>query len=138
MGLERAADHGQSVSADQAAAVLAAERRRCAAMLSNDAAALDGLLDAGLHFSHATGAVDDKAAYLAKMAGGRIDYVSIDWSEERVIELGPDAALLAGRMTSTVRVEGQEKRLDNRVMAAWHRPGNDWSLVAFQSTPLKT
>lgn len=122
-------------------AIAAAEQRRCAAMLANDAAALDALLDPRLSFSHATGQVDDKAAYMAKMAAGRIDYLSIDWSEDHVTPLGEDAALLTGRMTNVVRVEGVEKRLDNRVMSVWARgseaPGAPWRMLAFQSTPLK-
>ena len=118
--------------------VLAAERKRCAAMLAGDLPALDALLDARLHFSHATGAVDDKAAYIAKMAAGRIDYLAIDWSEQRVIALAEDAALLTGRMTSTVRVEGAQKRLDNRVISAWSLADGAWRVVAFQSTPLKS
>lgn len=122
---------------DISSAVLAAERERCGAMLANDAAALDALLDARLSFSHATGAVDDKAAYMAKMAAGRIDYLSIDWSEETVIPLGDGAALLTGRMTSRVRVEGVEKTLDNRVLAGWALGDGGWRIVAFQSTPLK-
>ncbi|TVV76637.1 nuclear transport factor 2 family protein [Sphingomonas solaris] len=122
---------------DTSSAVMAAEKARCAAMLANDAAALDALLDPRLSFSHATGQVDDKAAYCTKMAAGRIDYLSIDWSEDRVIVLGDGAALLTGRMTSSVRVEGVEKRLDNRVLAGWAETDGAWRLVAFQSTPLK-
>jgi hypothetical protein len=126
-------------------AVLAAEKRRCEAMLANDNASLEALLDPRLHFSHATGAVDNKAALLGKMAAGRIQYVGISWSEERVTELAPDAALLTGRMTTDVRVESAEKRLDNRVITVWSKAGpdadgdhanRDWRLVAFQSTPL--
>ncbi|WP_298690538.1 nuclear transport factor 2 family protein [uncultured Sphingomonas sp.] len=123
---------------DISAAVIAAEKRRCDAMLANDAAALDAVLDARLRFSHATGAIDDKLAYLAKMAAGRIDYLSIDWSEEQVIALGDAAALLGGRMLTRVRVDGTEKTLDNRVLSAWARDGAEWRTVAFQSTPLKT
>ena len=123
--------------ADVTASILESERARCDAMVANNTTALDALLDARLHFSHATGAVDDKAAYMAKMAAGRIDYVAIDWSEQRVIPLGEDAGLLTGRMTSTVRVDGVEKRLDNRVISAWARTGGAWRMVAFQSTPLK-
>ena len=125
------------MSHDPTTAILAAEQRRCAAMLANDAAALDALLDPRLAFSHATGQVDDKPAYMAKMAAGRIEYVSIDWSEDRVVPLGDQGALLTGRMTSTVRVEGVEKRLDNRVLAAWALGDGAWRIVAFQSTPLK-
>jgi hypothetical protein len=115
-------------------AVIAAESRRCAAMLASDAQALDCLLDTRLHFSHATGAVDDKSAYLAKIAAGRISYLSIEWSEQKVISF-KDAALLTGRMSSLVRVEGTEKRLENRVLAVWEWD-ETWRLVAFQSTPL--
>jgi len=117
--------------------VLEAEKRRCAAMLGGDLEALGAVLDAELHFSHATGAVDDKKAYLEKMAAGRIEYLAIDWSDEAVHALGSDAALLTGRMTSQVNVEGAAKRLDNRVLAAWVRTQGAWRLRAFQSTPLK-
>jgi hypothetical protein len=115
-------------------AVLASEARRCDAMLAGDTKVLDALIDPRLHFSHATGAVDDKTAYLAKIVAGRISYVSIDWSEQKVTALN-DAALLTGRMSSLVRVEGVEKRLENRVLAVWGWDGT-WRLIAFQSTPL--
>ena len=117
-------------------AILDAERRRCAAMLANDSAALDSLLDQRLTFHHSNGAVDDKSAYLAKIAGGRIQYVAIDWTDARVTALGPDAALLAGQMTTKVRVEGADKQLDNRVLAVWVHTADEWRMVAFQSTPL--
>jgi hypothetical protein len=114
--------------------VLEAEGRRCAAMLAGDTTALDRLLDPRLHFSHASGAVDDKAAYLAKIAAGRIEYLAIEWSEQKIIVLD-GSVLLAGRMSTDVRVEGVEKRLENRVLSAWSQDG-EWRLVAFQSTPL--
>ncbi len=119
-----------------AQSILAAERRRCGAMIAGDLAALDASLAKDLQFHHATGAIDDKPAFLAKMAAGRIVYAGLAWSEERVTALGTDSALLTGRMTTDVRVEGVEKRLNNRVMTVWARQGGDWRLLAFQSTPL--
>ena len=124
------------MSEDLNAAILAAEQRRCEAMLSGDGAALARLLDPGLHFGHATGAVDDRDAYLAKMAAGRIRYVGIAWAEEQITVLAADAAMLTGRMTTDVRVEGVEKRLDNRVITIWSRAEGEWRLLAFQSTPI--
>jgi hypothetical protein len=119
---------------DVSAAVMEAESRRCAAMLAGDVNALGSLLDERLHFNHATGTVDHKAGYLAKIAAGRITYAAIDWSEQTVIALG-DAAVLTGRMTMLVRVEQTEKRLENRVITVWAYH-DEWRLVAFQSTPL--
>lgn len=116
--------------------VRAAEQRRCAAMLAGDIAGLDALLDPALQFHHATGTVDAKPGYLAKMAAGRIQYTSIDWTEERVTTLGPDTAMLTGRMATAVRVEGDAKRLDNRVLTVWARDGGVWRMLAFQSTPI--
>ena len=119
-----------------AQSILASERQRCDAMIAGDLAALDASLATELQFHHATGTVDDKAAFLAKMAAGRIVYTAIACSEERVTSLGPDHALLTGRMTTDVRVEGVEKRLNNRVMTVWTQQAGDWRLLAFQSTPI--
>ena len=117
--------------------IMAAERRRCDAMLGNDNAALDAVLDPDLQFCHATGAVDNKAAYLAKMAAGRIRYVGVSWSEDTVTPLADGAAMLTGRMTTDVEVEGVAKKLENRSITVWRKTDSQWRLVAFQSTPIK-
>ncbi|HEX7821111.1 MAG TPA: nuclear transport factor 2 family protein [Sphingobium sp.] len=122
---------------DFTTAIVEAERQRGAAMLANDATALDVLLDDRLAFAHATGALDGKPAYLAKMAAGRIQYLSIEWPEQTVVALCQDAALLTGRMNTLVRVDGTEKTLDNRVTTVWSRGDGVWRLLAFQSTPIK-
>jgi hypothetical protein len=117
-------------------AIRAVEQRRCAAMLANDNAALAALLDPRLQFHHATGAVDNKDAYLAKMATGRIQYVGIGWSEENVIALADNAAVLTGRMNTDVRVEGVDKALINRVTTVWSLNEGAWQMLVFQSTPM--
>jgi Domain of unknown function (DUF4440) len=124
------------MSTDITTAIKVAEQARCAAMLANDNAALAALLDPRLQFHHATGAVDDKQAYMAKMAAGRIQYIAINWSEENIIALGDGAAVLTGRMNTDVRVEGIDKALANRVTTVWSLNDGDWQIVAFQSTPM--
>ncbi len=124
------------MSADLTTVIKAAETARCAAMLVNDNVALAALLDPRLQFHHATGAVDDKDAYMAKMAAGRIQYVGINWSEELVIALGESAAVLTGRMNTDVRVEGVDKALINRVAAVWSLNDGAWQMLVFQSTPI--
>ena len=119
-----------------AAAVRAAEQHRCAAMLANDATALDTILDPRLQFARATGVIDDNQAYLSKMAGGRIVSVGIDWTEEIVTELAPGVALLTGRMATDVKVDGVDKALRNRVLSVWGESEGQWRLIAFQSTPM--
>ena len=124
------------MSDDITTAIKTAEQARCAAMLANDNAALSTLLDPRLQFHHATGAVDDKGAYMTKMAAGRIEYVGIGWAEEKVITLGDTAAVLTGRMNTDVRVEGVDKALINRVTAVWSLNDGAWQMLVFQSTPM--
>ena len=121
---------------DLRGAICAAEQQRCAAMLVNDATKLDAILDPRLHFGHANGGVDDKQAYLTKMAAGRIIYEGIMWSEDVVIELAPDVAMLTGKMMTNVKVDGVEKTLKNRVISIWVQTNQKWRLIAFQSTPM--
>jgi hypothetical protein len=117
-------------------AIKATEQKRCAAMLTNNNTALAALLDPHLQFHHATGAVDDKAAYLDKMAAGRIQYVGINWSEENIMVLAENVAVLTGRMNTDVRVEGVDKALVNRVTTVWSLNDGSWQMVVFQSTPM--
>jgi Domain of unknown function (DUF4440) len=124
------------MSKDITSAIKEAEKKRCAAMLTNDNVALAALLDPRLQFHHATGAVDDKDAYMAKMAAGRIQYVGISWSEECVITLAENAAVLTGLMNTDVRVEGVDKALINRVTTVWNLNDGAWQMVVFQSTPM--
>jgi hypothetical protein len=119
------------------AAVLQAEKVRCAAMLSNDVTALNELLDPRLVFAHASGEIDHKLAYIAKLASGRINYIDITWADPVVIALGCSGALLTGRMKTLVRIENQEKLLNNRVTSGWVFIDGEWRMVTFQSTPIK-
>jgi hypothetical protein len=116
--------------------ITAAEQQRCAAMLAGDPAALEAMLHPRLQFHHSNGNVDDRAAFVAKIAAGRILYAALHWEDQRVEPLGPDAALLTGKMITRVRVEGAEKQLFNRVLTVWSRHDGQWRMIAFQSTPL--
>jgi ketosteroid isomerase-like protein len=116
-------------------AVRAAEAQRCAAMLAADVPVLGALLSDRLTFVHATGAVDDKAALLAKMVAGGIRYHSIDWSEPQ-IELRAGLAAMHGVMTLQVTVAGVEKALHNRALLLWEEVAGRWRLLYFQSTPI--
>lgn len=121
--------------------VISAEQQRCSAMLSGDINQLKNILDERMIFCHATGRLDNKEAYLSKMAEGAIHYHSIEWDQPSVIDLA-GSAILTGRMTTHVSVAGTKKTLNNQVISIWSESKNTeqsqalWKLVAFQSTPI--
>ena len=119
---------------DDAAAVLAAEDRRYRAMVETDLVALDQLLDDRLSYAHSSGARDTKDEYLAKVRSGYYDYLQIDHPVERVEVVG-DTAIVVGRMTADLTVDGTRKTIDNLALAVWTRAGGDWRLLAYAPTP---
>ncbi|MGY1802509.1 nuclear transport factor 2 family protein [Blastococcus sp. SYSU D00922] len=120
---------------DDVAAVLAAEDRRYEALLGPDLATLDELFSERLSYAHSSGVRDTKAEYLAKIERGYYDYARIDHPVERVELLG-DSAVVVGRMTADLTVDGTPKSLDVLALAMWTRADGPWQLVAYASTPV--
>ena len=84
---------------------------------------------------HSSGARDTKAEYLRKVRTGYYDYWRIDHPVERVEVVG-DTALVVGRMTADLGVDGTPKTIDNLSLAVWTRIAGDWRLLAYAPTRL--
>ena len=137
MGHPRTADGTDAATGESTdvRAVLAAEDRRYRALVDADLTALDALFADGLSYAHSSGARDTKAEYLEKIRSGYYVYRRIDHPVERV-EIAGDAAVVVGRMTADLDVDGRPKTIDNLALAVWSRAGGDWRLLAYAATPL--
>jgi hypothetical protein len=127
-------DH-RAVPTDPTAEVLDAEDRRYRAMVEADLATLDALCADELTYAHSSGVRDTKAEYLAKVRSGYYVYRRIDHPVERVEVVG-DTAVVAGRMTADLEVDGTAKTIDNLALAVWVRAGGGWRLLAYAPTRL--
>ena len=109
--------------------LLALEERRRQALLAGDLPALQRLLAEGLVYVHSTGACDRRDSYLAKLAGGSLRYLELDFSEQ--------AATVSGRMSALVSKDGQRKSVASLFMTVWACGADgEWRLHAHQGTPL--
>ncbi len=122
---------------DVVTAVLAAEDRRYEALLGPDLPALERLFHDRLSYAHSSGVRDTKDEYLAKIRNGYYDYARIDHPVERVAVVG-DTAVVVGRMTADLTVDGTPKTIDNLALAVWTRASGRWQLLAYAPTPLPT
>ena len=117
------------------AAVLAAEDRRYLAMLAADLDALDELCADELSYAHSSGVRDTKDEYLAKVRSGYYVYRRVEHPVERVEVVG-GTAMVVGRMTADLEVDGTPKTIDNLALAVWVRTAGRWRLLAYAPTPL--
>lgn len=115
--------------------VLAAEDRRYRAMRDADLTVLEELCADALSYAHSSGTRDTKNQYLEKLRSGFYVYLRIDHPVERV-EVAGDTAVVVGRMTADITVQGTPKTIDNLALAVWTRASGDWRLLAYAPTPL--
>jgi len=120
---------------DAVTAVLAAEDRRYRAMQDADLATLDEVCADELSYAHSSGARDTKAEYFEKVRSGYYVYRRIDHPVERV-EVAGDTAIVVGRMTADLLVDGIPKTIDNLALAVWTKASGDWRLLAYAPTSL--
>jgi hypothetical protein len=115
--------------------VLTAEDRRYRAMQDADLTTLDELCADELSYAHSSGARDTKAQYFGKIRSGYYVYRRIDHPVERVEVLG-DTAIVVGRMTAEIEVQGVPRTIDNLALAVWTRASGAWRLLAYAPTSL--
>ena len=123
------------MTADDVPQVLAAEERRYRAMIEADLDALGRLLADEVSYAHSSGVRDTKAEYLGKVRSGYYVYRRAEHPVERVEVVG-DTAVVVGRMTADVDVDGTPKTIDNLALAVWVRREGDWQLLAYAPTRL--
>jgi hypothetical protein len=117
------------------AAVRAGEDRRYQALLDSDWDTLEELFADELSYAHSSGVRDTRDEYFAKLRSGYYVYQTVDHPVERVTVVG-DTALVVGRMTSDLLVQGTAKTIDNLALAVWTKASGEWRLLAFAPTPL--
>jgi ketosteroid isomerase-like protein len=106
-----------------------AERALYDAMITQDFAALQRLLDANLAYVHSTAVSENKAQYLEGVRRGDYDYSRIETPDARVRAYG-DVALIDGACEMHVGRKGARKdRLRLLVVLVWRRHGDGWRLV---------
>lgn len=110
-----------------------AERQRFDAMMKQDVAALDTLLDDELDYVHAGGGLQSRTQFLDMIRKQTLVYESIAPSEVRV-RVYDGLALATGRSRMRVRSASGVSSLDARFTEVYVRRGGQWLLTAWEAT----
>jgi ketosteroid isomerase-like protein len=111
------------------------EDERFAAVLAGDANALAPLLHHDLRYVHSSGAVQDRAHYLAELENGSWTYRDVLRSEQ-TISIRGETAIVVNRLDLSVLHLGQVEEVHATALAIWVREAVGWQLIAVQSTAL--
>jgi len=111
-----------------------AEAVRGRALVSRDWAELAALLSEDLVHIHATGLIDDKAAYLEGVKT-KLDFLKV----ERIslaVRVRDDWAIATGVLNQAVRIKGPETVVEFQAATTqvWTRSNGRWVLSTFQAT----
>ena len=113
--------------------VLEAERRRAAAMVAGDVAALAACLDDELVYIHATGVQHGREQLLEYLGTGP-RYEEVCLHPRRVLVCGEAALVFGDLQLRLVRANGDRVEARSLVTEAWVRRRQCWRLASFQST----
>lgn len=122
-------------AAQDKASILALDKQWSDAIVKGDTAALDKLLTDDLVYAHATGIIDTKKSYIAKIREHRQVYKSFE-QHNPVVNIYKDSAVTF----SHVRVTGtnQAGAFDDKIMLIhfWVKQNNQWRLAGHQTTKI--
>lgn len=115
-------------------AVLAREQQRHRALLDGDIAQLADLVTDDLVYVHASGRVEDKAAYLEGLRT-RFRFLNVERPGLQVRVFG-DVAVATGRLDQVLILlaTGQEHTMKAFATQVWVRQGETWRVASFQAT----
>lgn len=113
--------------------ILDFERRRFAAMIAGDVAALDGMLRDGMTYTHSSGIIDTKESYIRGVREKLWDYRDIRSSRQQVTVIA-DIALVLSRLEIDVVIAGTPRKVDSTALTVLVREDGDWAVAAVHST----
>lgn len=145
--------HAIDAELSDRAAVLSAEQARVRAVLAGDLPALDALLSDDLVYTHLSGRVEGKRAYVAglteRVAHHDLQLQDLDVRLYEDLRFGPCGEALETQvvgamavLTGTYRFEASvppsagARRYDGRVTQVWRLTPRGWKLTASHGCPL--
>ena len=116
-------------------AILAADANRRAAMISANRNQLESILSERLVWTHSSGAVERREAFIANIEDGTVRYLELQTTAIEVMALG-DSWLCVGELAGRAERDGVEKALRGRFLSAWTQEAGALKMVAWQTTPM--
>lgn len=102
------------------------------AMIEGDRTTLLALSAPQLSYGHSSGAMENQAEFVEKIASGKSDFVTMDLHEQSITISG-DTALVRHRLTADIKDGGIANSIELGVLLVWQKQAGEWKLLARQA-----
>jgi ketosteroid isomerase-like protein len=101
------------------------------AQIAADPKALAALCADELSYSHSSGKVEDKAAFVANSTDGKSKFLFIDYQDLTVRVVGP-AAIVRFHWVAEQEMAGDGKKVSTNlhILMDWQKQGDEWKLLS--------
>ena len=125
-----------SIDAEKAAVAKTLEAFRVAQAACN-AEGLAALCTEELSYSHSSGFMEDKKAFVANATNGKSTWVSLVYENPSILVIGSTAIVRFHWLGEQQAVaDGKRTANDLHILMAWIKQGSDWKLLARSATRL--
>ena len=124
-----------SVKGGDETAVAAAVEQLRLAMVSGDRMSLENIAAEQLSYGHSGGLVENKAAFVEKIASGNSDFISISLSDQSIVISGK-TAVVRHKLDAVTNDGGKPGEAHIKVLLVWQKQGKQWKLLARQAVKI--
>jgi hypothetical protein len=103
------------------------------ALVTPDKAVLQELATDELSYGHSSGMVENKAAFVDALAGGKTVFTSVTFSDQ-TIKIAGNAAIVRHRMMADLNNNNTPTKIDILVLMVWQKQNGKWKMLARQAT----
>jgi ketosteroid isomerase-like protein len=122
-------------SADEEAVAKQVEAFR-KAQIAADGKALAALCWDELSYSHSSGVVQDKAAFLAGATDPKSKFTSLEYQDTKIHVVGPAAIVRFHWVGEQEFTDGKKSATNLHILMNWLKQGSDWKLLSRAATKL--
>jgi ketosteroid isomerase-like protein len=106
------------------------------AMIDGDRTALTNIAHDNLSYGHSSGALDDKAIFVEKIASGKSNFEKIDLTDQ-TIKVSGKTALVRHNFLGETKDAGKEPGIIKiHILTVWQKQGGSWKLLARQAVKI--
>lgn len=102
------------------------------ALIDSDKKMLEKLLSSELTYGHSDGYVEGKTSFIANIASGRYDFVTINTSDQSVSRFGK-TAILRHILDADTNDDNNPGHVNLAILLVWRRENCKWRLLARQA-----